>query len=219
MNTVPKHPRPAHRRAFTLLELVLVVAILVMIAGFAFFRAGAVLDGDESTIGALERSTRVSMGHLRETLDGPPERPGFRQDLGELPLMLADLLRVPASLPSGRAVQGTALAQYDAVSRRGWNGQYLALATGSYHLDPARGFVALYGVEGDPALLDAWNHPIVLQLPPAATLAQRFAYARLVSAGPDGTLNTDPNLLAPDVHDAAIVGDDVIEYLSRSNGP
>lgn len=59
-----------------------------------------------------------------------------------------------------------------------------------------------YGFPGEPALLDPWGDPYVLQIPPpqafvassgglaAVPEEERFRYARLVSAGPDGILST-----------------------------
>ncbi len=61
---------------------------------------------------------------------------------------------------------------------------------------------AVYGFPGEPALLDPWGNPYVLQIPPPQAFAtghgslaevdaeERFRYARLVSAGPDGILST-----------------------------
>lgn len=52
-----------------------------------------------------------------------------------------------------------------------------------------------YGAPGEQALADPWGNPYVLQIPPPAAFAypteeRRFHYARLVSAGPDGVLQT-----------------------------
>ena len=92
----------------------------------------------------------------------------------------------------------------DEVAGRGWNGPYVtrarlgefpAEAPGFFrHADPKRP----YGIPGEPAILDPWDNPYILQVPPAdafrnageATEQQRFQYARLVSAGPDGALQT-----------------------------
>ena len=61
---------------------------------------------------------------------------------------------------------------------------------------------AAYGFPGEPALLDPWGSPYVLQIPPPQAFAkaggvladvpdeERFRYARVVSAGPDGILST-----------------------------
>lgn len=55
-----------------------------------------------------------------------------------------------------------------------------------------------YGFPGEPAIMDPWGNPYVLQIPPAqafrgatnVTDEARFAYARVVSAGPNGILET-----------------------------
>ena len=66
--------------------------------------------------------------------------------------------------------------------------------------DYAEGF----GSSGEQALGDPWGNPYVLQIPPPAAFAvglgvsdqKRFEYARFVSAGPDGILET-PCYTAP----------------------
>ena len=56
-----------------------------------------------------------------------------------------------------------------------------------------------YGFPGEPCALDPWGNPYVLQIPPPQAFAGpmtnvtdelRWHYARIVSAGPDGTLST-----------------------------
>ena len=82
-----------------------------------------------------------------------------------------------------------------------------------------------YGVTGDRAVGDPWGNPIVVQVPPAevfispVTEAERFYYARLVSAGPDGELDTprDPlaGLQADGTHEAR--DDDLVLFLNRAD--
>jgi len=67
---------------------------------------------------------------------------------------------------------------------------------------PYRERSAAYGFPGEPALRDPWGNPYVLQIPPPQAFSkaggaladvpdeERFRYARLVSAGPDGVLST-----------------------------
>ena len=60
------------------------------------------------------------------------------------------------------------------------------------------GGCSAYGFPGEPAVMDPWGNPYVLQIPPlqafrGATNASdevRFTYARVVSAGPNGILET-----------------------------
>lgn len=68
-----------------------------------------------------------------------------------------------------------------------------------------------YGVPGEFAMGDPWGNPYVIQIPPAEAVmalasveadedeysATRFKYARIVSAGPDGVLDT-PCFLNPE---------------------
>ena len=62
--------------------------------------------------------------------------------------------------------------------------------------DDAR--ASVYGFVDEPTLLDPWGNPYVLQIPPPQAFPgvtnvsdlTRFAYARVVSAGPDGVLDT-----------------------------
>ena len=61
---------------------------------------------------------------------------------------------------------------------------------------------SVYGFAVEPALFDPWGNPYVLQIPPRQAFAsgsgsladiddeERFRYARIVSAGPDGILST-----------------------------
>lgn len=110
---------------------------------------------------------------------------------------------------------------WDAERSRGWRGPYIR---GNIGVFPEREDAAprcfypdvsslylpeyfanhrdtsIYGFPGEPALLDPWGNPYVLQVPPpqaftnadvtAVSPELRFAYARLVSAGADGKLDT-----------------------------
>jgi prepilin-type N-terminal cleavage/methylation domain-containing protein len=68
---------------------------------------------------------------------------------------------------------------------------------------------------GDPTVVDAWGNPIVIQVPtavqpndPAGTTGS--SYARLVSAGPNGVIETDESVPMPTT---AQRGDDVLMFL------
>ena len=57
---------------------------------------------------------------------------------------------------------------------------------------------SVYGFPGEPSVDDPWGNPYVIQVPPpqaftnvaTVTAEERFRYARVVSAGPDGVLST-----------------------------
>jgi len=119
--------------------------------------------------------------------------------------------------------------RWDSESGRGWHGPYLKQTLGDFptpagirfsddSTSSSRGFFpslsnlrlpedfvnalndcSIYGFPGEPAVMDPWGNPYVLQIPPpqafpgASTNVSdevRFKYARVVSAGPDGRLDT-----------------------------
>jgi prepilin-type N-terminal cleavage/methylation domain-containing protein len=123
------------------------------------------------------------------------------------------------------------------LSPRRWNGPYVTHQGARYPgaRDPtaaaAAGFGAEFGVAdvdgvdqttgatavttyGDPTVLDAWNNPIVIQVPNtsggASPSATDLMYARLVSAGPNGKLETPETEQMPPTSDR---GDDVVMFL------
>ena len=127
----------------------------------------------------------------------------------------------------GRA-RPDAFTRWDEVRQRGWRGPYLAatrarsfpaahdVRAADDATFAARGFfpalnhlrlpsafkdakkASVYGFVGEPTLLDPWDNPYVIQVPPPQAWpgvtnvpdSVRFAYARVVSAGPNGILET-----------------------------
>lgn len=209
----------ARANGFTLVEVVMVVAILVVLAAVLLPRLDDVLDGTDTQPGARHKITRLSLHELRAAIKGTPSHPGFEMDLGEIPALIQDLLVMPmVPLPSGKPVN-----PYSALSQMGWNGPYLQQATGKYIVDDTiggSGFTSAYGTSNAPALLDAWGHTLILQWPTTAglSLADRQRFTRLVSAGPDGKVNTPSGQQSPDPDDTGVVGDDVVVYLSWMGG-
>ena len=123
----------------------------------------------------------------------------------------------------------SAFTQWDAEGERGWRGPYVNSWAGEFPSETdvrfpedstfgSRGFFppinglrepeeflrgeggcSIYGFPGEPAVMDPWGNPYVLQIPPAQAFPGpntnlsdevRFRYARVVSAGPDGRLQT-----------------------------
>lgn len=82
-----------------------------------------------------------------------------------------------------------------------------------------------YGFVGEPAAFDPWGNPYVLQIPPPQAFAAvtntadtvRFRYARLVSAGPDGVLDT-PCFLPNPTNEHATAWDARARRLIRQAG-
>jgi prepilin-type N-terminal cleavage/methylation domain-containing protein len=110
------------------------------------------------------------------------------------------------------------------LSGRAWQGPYVSHSGARYTVNAALGFSDLYGLDGDPAVLDAWGRPIVLQLPTEIPVGlnagdddlqilriQRL-HTRLVSAGANGRIDTPVDQLMPLAVDR---GDDVVVFLFR----
>jgi type II secretory pathway pseudopilin PulG len=141
----------------------------------------------------------------------------YYQDLGQWPQTVADLFRASTALPS-------TLQSYDPVVKRGWNGPYLQGAGSVYpkstDLDSngnaysSLGFFpanAVYGIAGDPAVLDSWGHPIVIQYyVGAVTTGSPADYLRIVAAGSNGMIETSNSVIYPT---RASCGDDEVLYL------
>lgn len=188
----------------TLLELLVVLLLLVAIAG-------TVIGLLPSAVATAERdATAVSLRRVRQAIVGGEGQPGYRGDLRALPATIADLLRKPALAKD-----------FDPLTGLGWRGPYLLVSSGTYTVGPG-GFTVAYGVTGDPALLDAWGNPIVLQYPttvPDYTADEKAKYVRLVSAGPDGVIDSPPSALTPADLTSALRDDDVVLFLEVPDTP
>ena len=212
---------------FTLLELAFAVAIVALLALLAVPRLGGVLGdakktvagadmetlrvaflGDGSTtkglVGDLDGIAGFSAAYLRPAnLVAPTNLVGvgdrWLDDDGrrgrDAGFATADGAgKTSPAFPAAYAAFAV-FTNRDEVAGRGWNGPYVSrVRLGAF----PESFDRAYGVPGEPAILDPWGRPYVLQVPPATafpvpgdtTEQERFRYARLVSAGPDGMLKT-----------------------------
>jgi prepilin-type N-terminal cleavage/methylation domain-containing protein len=214
-----RRPRLHLRRGLTLVELVFVVAILAILAAAVIPAASSFINNGKSA------AAQATLLRVREAIVGGAtgsDGGGYRADTGgKLPNKVADLLTNP--------FPGTdPLSVFDRDTGLGWRGPYITSGTGTYVLNPARGFTAAYGNAGDLTVLDPWGNPVVLQYPTAGAASDREPYARLVSAGPDGILQTPPDALALDsasvqrpwpATTAAVRGDDLVLFLNRGDAP
>ncbi|HLX61102.1 MAG TPA: prepilin-type N-terminal cleavage/methylation domain-containing protein [Planctomycetota bacterium] len=193
----------------TLLELLVVVAVMVALAAIVVPLLGS------SQNDASMAATRTTMLALRDAIFGTDRASGFVEDVGDYPAK-AHLAGWPGGWPEkihdllSNEHLPAPKQTFDIHTHRGWNGPYLRSADGVYTVDTAHGFTSdyCYNSGADLAIIDAWNHPIVIQYI-TATVNPGDATVRLVSAGPDGVLNTLPS-------DASAAGDDIVVPLKRA---
>jgi hypothetical protein len=227
---------------FSLVELLVVVSILIVLASFVIPNVTAI--GEDSKVSAGQ----IALGVIREAITGTPGNPGFLNDMKPvLGYRVADL-RVHDLLSASSCTNCSAFNPFSGRGWRGpyinnvqpvWNIsiQRAGLFPAAYdrrfdsdstfrdrkfYYDAAHSY---YGAAGDNAMADPWGNPIVIQVPPAEEFtnvvsdAKRFRYARLVSAGPDGVLDTPRDRLAGRQSDGttAMRGDDLVLFLNRAD--
>lgn len=150
----------------------------------------------------------------------------------------------------GSVAKPLEFATWDGERERGWRGPYVrGVSCGVFPVrseGESRGFypdlsglyladfftthdeVSIYGMPGEPAILDPWGNPYVLQVPPpqaftnvgmrAISPEERFAYARIVSAGEDGRIDAPCFFVNPTNDSNASVWDERLRRLSRQAG-
>ena len=227
-NTRGAAARRSLRAGLTLLELVTVIAILAIVAGFIVPTAAFLRKKGQFT------AAQASLTTIRDAIMGTQDKPGFYLDTGRLPNNIAELFIQPSDLQAFNRDTGL-----------GWRGPYLISAGGTYP-DPTsakaiqQGFLQYiapsgsypgngYGSKGDPAVLDPWGNPIIIQFPyntsHPTTGAQDYQFARLISAGPNGVIDTSPtatylnpvsSLYDPYAQQSAR-GDDIVLYINHSD--
>ena len=154
----------------TLVELIVVVAILAILAG------GVVPLVSQHAANGRQTAANASLTEIRNAIVGTPNAPGYLSDTGQFPATLRDLFIQPVGIPA-----------FDRNTNLGWRGPYLLNANATYPATNA------YGTIGDPALLDPWGNPFILQIPTSGTSApNNIAFARIISAGPNGIIDTSP---------------------------
>jgi len=217
------------RSGLTLLELLVVLAILIALA--------TLVTPIISNLGRKSQqiSTRENLLRLQELILNR-----YIPDMGELPrpstteITAGNRINHPQLRylfvnPDTEDIAKTANATI--LSSRHWQGPYLTHGGARYTI--TGNFTTTYGVgdvidsnntytaHGDPTVLDAWGRPIVIQEPtgnvtiPINGTNQTVAgstCARLVSAGPNGVLDTNRTIGMPTTTDR---GDDIIMFLYR----
>lgn len=176
------------KRAFSLIELAIVIAVVAILSAVAVPRVGAIFAKAKTT--AAEKDLAM----LREAMVDP-ER-GLLHDVGYFPGFDPSALRlVDLMLFTNR------FERWESERGRGWRGPYVR-SNGDFPGYEAQRQAGLlwrgrqtYGNAGELAVLDPWGMPYVLQIPddsrhPDATSRERFRFARFVSLGPNRRLDT-----------------------------
>jgi Tfp pilus assembly protein PilE len=196
------------RCGLTLPEPVVVLAILATLGSLLLPAVGHFVNDSRGDV------TRASLARLREVVcqywqDRVQLVNGSRQNA--LPQANPSVTQSPTRVASPQLaflfwnpnyVAPNTTVDFDPVYRVGWRGPYVVANNGSlYTINPATGFLEQYGENGDPAVLDGWGNPIVIQNPGLASDGVGLD-VRLVSAGPDGIIQTPPGVLTANLSPA-----------------
>jgi len=177
------HHHRADRRfasGLTLIELLVVLVILAALAGVVLPHMNDLRIGPFGSRGKSPQEivTETTLLRVRAAIMGDESMPGLWQDLGgketELPQTIAELFAPPAGWTDS----------FDPNTRLGWRGPYIQ-PTGAQLGDQLADLG--YGDRDDPAILDGWGRPIVIQDPGTLQI-------RLLSAGADAILSTSDDI-------------------------
>jgi len=202
--------RLRQRPGLTLLELLIVLAILAAVSTLVLPSVGQRLGEGRETL------TSASLARLRDVVADVYCQDARREFTWPnwIPWPNINVSPTRLSAPQLRYLfvnpdTETATVTFDPVYKIGWRGPYVAEhGNQRYTVDMTANFTRQYGESGDPTVWDAWGRPIVIQSP--GLLADGRRDVRLVSAGPNGVLDTPPDVATPALT-AAQTGDDLIE--------
>jgi hypothetical protein len=188
---------PKYYRILSFVELLVVLLILASVSGVILSRfdlTGALFGPNQKTLAELV--TESNMQKVVQVLMGPK---GYYQDMAFSPDRMAHTLQDLFVLPPYLLPP---FDTFDPFTEMGWDGPYLTsiehygvLVGMTYQFRPS--FDASYGNAGDFALLDGWGNPLILQIEFDGVLgvsAQECMYSRLISAGPNGVIDTPKDL-------------------------
>ena len=239
--SVPR-PRQGGCDAFTLIELLVVVVVVAALAALVVSQVDGTRDDAERVVAT------ASLRSLAEAITGTAAAPGYVDDMKSVPGFLRSGVRAhdllsPDSFPafasydpvarrgwrgpylkSGAVVENLIPARqnrFPEASDRRRDGDATYQDRGFFPDGPE----SPYGRPGDLAVADPWGNPMVAQSPASTAFSggagdlERFRFARVVSAGPDGILTTPRDRLAGRLADgtADARGDDLVLFLNRTD--
>jgi len=113
-------------RGFTLIELVIIIAVLTILAAIAIPSIGNLIETSRVN------STEAELSELKKAIVGSPQvvgngnyvSRGFENDVGFAPSRLQDLVSKPDTVSS-----------YNRITGLGWNGPYIDSSNGDYLRD------------------------------------------------------------------------------------
>lgn len=233
------------RHGFSLLEMILVVTILALVVtlispSLLTTRNTAEQITAQASMKAIREAIVGSEGRPGY-LEDMRRVPGFSfasLRLGDLLAPLTDAAQIPFDPASGRGWRGPYIRNVASVRNTHLDRMGMFPSAGDRRFEEDltfldRGFFVAahpaayspYALPGDPALADPWGNPLILQMPNETAFSrpvteeERFRYARIVSAGPDGILQSPPDVLAGRGAEEALSlrGDDLVLFLNRAD--
>lgn len=219
------------------MEMLVVIVILSALAAMVVSQVDSSRENAELTV------ARADLQATSEAIFGSAAGKGYLQDLKHVPGFRSVNFRIhdlfsPSLYPAydpvaDRGWRGPYLRKSSSVANTDPSRIGLFPASGDRRFAGDQTFlernfyttptVSDYGLVGDFTVADPWGNPVVIQVPPSIAFssatddAKRFRYVRLVSAGPDGVLDTPPDLLAGKLANgtAAARGDDLVLFSNR----
>ncbi len=179
------------RNAFTLIELIVVLSILIALGGILLPLCADNLSSAAST---------VTQATLAETRDAVLQ---YWHDTKHVTLdgitsLATESQRFDIAWLFANPVTGDATNQFDPNSQIGWRGPYVASSTADAIAN------------GGPNLVDGWNQLLTVQyVDPSSSLKD----LRILSAGANGVIDIPANIATSDLTTSSI-GDDLYVALS-----
>jgi prepilin-type N-terminal cleavage/methylation domain-containing protein len=174
------------RTAFTLIELIIVLSILVALSGIVL-----PLCSENLTV-AKETVTRSTLAEARQAMLQYWHDTKLI-DLNGVTTFATEAQRFSLSWLFFNPVTNNSTVQFDPNARSGWHGPYLATST------------ADSAALGGPNLIDGWNQTLVVQYVNAGSSLKDV---RIVSPGPNGAVDI-PSNTATSALTTNSIGDDL----------